>query len=75
MLESSDTLQVLCTAMLIFGSLWTLKKVADMERYHIVRVVVLTIVLSYFVTLFFCGLWADNLGCVVNFSSENVQSY
>lgn len=77
MLASGNISQVLQTAMLIFGILWMLKKVADMERYHTVRVIVLTVLLSYFVVLFFVGyvlgLRDPNCcDCVINFSQENV---
>ena len=41
---------------ILFGALLCFKRVADMERYHLVRVVVLTSILSFFVILFFLGI-------------------
>jgi hypothetical protein len=37
---------------MLSGALLCLKRVAEMERYHTLRVVVLTLILSYFVILF-----------------------
>ena len=38
---------------ILSGLLLCFKRVAEMERYHLVRVVVLTSILSFFVILFF----------------------
>ena len=40
---------------IVSGVLLCLKRVAEMERYHTLRVVVLTSILSFFVVLFFVG--------------------
>jgi len=40
---------------ILSGVLLCFKRVAEMERYHMLRVVVLTAILSYFVILFFVG--------------------
>jgi hypothetical protein len=40
---------------IISGVLLCLKRIAEMERYHTLRVVVITAILSYFVILFFVG--------------------
>lgn len=40
---------------ILSGLLLCFKRVAEMERYHLVRVVVLTSILSFFVILFFLG--------------------
>jgi hypothetical protein len=40
---------------ILSGTLLCLKRVAEMERYHDLRVVVLTTILSSFVILFFLG--------------------
>ena len=71
-----DTSQLLQTAMLIFGVLWTLKKVADMERYHTLRVFVLTLFLSCTVLWFFVSYVLPVVNppfvCVIDFSDKNV---
>ena len=40
---------------ILSGVLLCFKRVAEMQRYHTLRVVVLTSILSYFVILFFIG--------------------
>jgi len=40
---------------ILSGVLLCFKRVAEMERYHRVRVVVLTSILSFFVVIFFLG--------------------
>ena len=40
---------------ILSGTLLCLKRVAEMERYHNLRVLVLTAILSYVVILFFVG--------------------
>lgn len=55
------------------GVLLCFKRVAEMQRYHTLRVVVLTSVLSVFVILFFLGyglrLGSSGLsGCMIEFS-------
>ena len=40
---------------ILSGLLLCFKRVAEMERYHLVRVVVLTSILSFLVILFFLG--------------------
>jgi hypothetical protein len=76
MLASSNTSQVLHTAMLIFGVLWTFKKVADMERYQSLRRLILTLLLSCLVLWFFVGYVLAVVNppytCVINFSDENL---
>ena len=56
---------------LAFGVLLVLKKVAEMERYHNERVMVITVVLCIFVLVFFVGFTLGNLGyydCVLYLS-------
>ena len=64
---------------IVSGAVLCLKKVAEMERYHMLRVVVLTSILSYFVVLFFIG-YGFTLGyplytfdCVIEFSEQDVK--
>ena len=59
---------------ILSGVLLCFKRVAEMQRYHTLRVVVLTSVLSFFVILFFIG-YGFRLGapprftdCIVEFS-------
>ena len=50
-----SNLNFLDYVIILSGLLLCLKRVAQMERYHLVRVVVLTSILSFFVILFFIG--------------------
>ena len=50
-----SNLNFLDYVIILSGLLLCFKRVADMERYHLVRVVVLTSILSFFVVLFFIG--------------------
>ena len=74
MLASDDSSQVVHTAMLIFGVLWTFKKVADMERYQSLRRLILTLLLSCLVLWFFVGyvlpVVNPPFNCVINFSED-----
>jgi hypothetical protein len=40
---------------ILSGALICLKRIAEMQRYHKLRVVILTAILSFFVILFFIG--------------------
>ena len=64
---------------LVSGVVLCMKRVAEMESYHTLRVVVLTSFLSYFVVLFFIG-YGLTLGnplyrfdCVIEFSDQDVK--
>lgn len=52
-LNPSETLE---TVVLVVGVILLLKRVADMENYHIARVAVLTVILSYCAIVLGCGL-------------------
>ena len=66
--------------MFLIGVWWLFKKIADMDRYHTLRVVLLTAVLSYFVILFFIG-YGFTLGnpnrfdCVTTFTDDTGGEY
>ena len=51
-----SNLNFLDYVIILSGVLLCFKRVADMERYHLVRVVLLTSILSFFVVLFFIGI-------------------
>jgi hypothetical protein len=65
---------------ILSGVLLCLKRVAEMERYHMLRVVVLTSILSCFVVIFFLayGFTLGNPGyhgCMIEFSPTDVDHY
>jgi len=53
--------------MFIVGILLSVKKVAEMDRYHMLRVVVVTSILSFFVILFFLA-YGFTLGNPIQFT-------
>ena len=50
-----STFNFLDYVILFSGAILCFKRVAEMERYHTLRVVAITAILSYFVVLFFIG--------------------
>lgn len=50
-----SNLNFLDYVIILSGLVLCFKRLAEMERYHLVRVVVLTSILSFFVILFFIG--------------------
>ena len=50
-----STLNLLDVLALLMGVILLLKRVADMDRYHTLRVILLTSILSFLVILFFLG--------------------
>ena len=72
-------LAALDTIVVVLGVVLLLKRVADMENYHIARVAVLTVVLSYCAIVLLCGLAVTFGGfgpqpCVIEFD-ETVDHY
>ena len=65
---------------LLAGGLWLLKKVTEMDRYHYLRVWILTSVLSFLVIYFFLAYGAAMLGVVpyddcFSFSGNSTTQY
>jgi hypothetical protein len=60
-----SNLNFLDYVIILSGALVCLKRIAEMQRYHELRVVILTSILSVFVILFFIGfgLTFGNPGC------------
>lgn len=50
-----SNLNFLDYVIILSGLLLCFKRLADMERFHVLRVVILTSILSFFVILFFLG--------------------
>lgn len=74
MLSTLNLSEVLEIVFVSFGIVLVLKRVADMDEYHKIRVAVLTVILSVGVILMFDGLGvrlADSgfNDCVVEFSA------
>lgn len=65
-----NPLEALDTVFTTVGVIVLLKRVADMDGYHRIRVVVLTVTLSVFAFLLFdrLGVRLDNSNCVVEFN-------
>ncbi len=65
-----DLLSPLEIALLIIGGVLTFKKVAEMERYHDLRVYLLTTVLSLVVIYLFVASIDTNSGCTIEFDDH-----
>ena len=47
MLENSNLLNVVDVVIILVGGVWVFRRVAEMDRYHNLRVVVLIVILSF----------------------------
>lgn len=73
MLSTLNPTDVLDAVVISIGVILLLKKIADMDRYHWARVVILTLILSWIVILLFVAYGIDNNsygGCIVEFEPE-----
>ena len=80
MLANVTLQDVLHVVILLAGVIWLLKKVAEMERYHYLRVWVLTAILTCFITYFFLGYCLTMAGNVpfddyFEFSGNSTSQY
>lgn len=72
MLRHLNAEQLLNIGGLVLFALWVLKRVADMERFHVLRVVVLSTVLSVFACALILKYFVPQTGsCVVEMEPDD----